>query len=750
MKLHLLSALLATLIASPGLADFQQPQGDQELDIAWGAMDERGLYHSSARLVADVSAIAPGDSFNVGVLIRLDTNWHTYWRNPGEAALPARIDFASTGAGFGQLKWPAPTAFDEGDGMFITYGYKDHVLLSAPAKAGSADGGQLDIRASVTYLVCELQCVPAFGELQLSIPIADRTEHGPDAHLFAKAFAALPITAAGTGLRTSASYAALPTGPGQDFMGRLRVDLCGPGGDPDCTFAALPVDPPWGTLILAHAPSLELRVQDVRRLDQADDAWEILVDGKSIAPYEGPATGIAGLLYVATAGGQQAIEVEFPVTASVTTGTPQAISAFLSDVAMAGSGPAGASAEPVDLWTILLFAFLGGIILNLMPCVFPVLALKVAAFAELVHEDRSGRFIHGLAYTAGVVGSMLLLGFVVVALKSAGTAVGWGFQFQHPAYIAVVAAVVTVFTLNLLDVFVIGVTAGSAVRRTDSLTGTPRSIAEGVLTVILATPCSAPFLGSAMGLALAGSGAVTFAAFAAVGLGLAFPFVGLTFVPGVARLLPSPGPWMGRVKKILALLLLATIIWLAWLMLQAYGTSGLVRMLAFLVAVSAATLVFGKVQFKAGRDKWTPVGIATALVVAVSVFSLRFGEPAAVPTESLRGSPWSAEAVQSNLANGNPVLVDFTADWCITCKVNESSVLDSDAVQDAIQETGTVVLIADWTTPDELIRKELARFGRGGVPMYLVYSPSAPDNPNLLPELITRSMVIKALEQAAN
>ncbi|MGH9885815.1 MAG: protein-disulfide reductase DsbD family protein, partial [bacterium] len=413
-----------------------------------------------------------------------------------------------------------------------------------------------------------------------------------------------------------------------------------------------------------------------------------------------------------------------------------------------GGGPREAS---VPLARALLFALLGGLILNLMPCVLPVLALKAFALAELAGKSRREVLAHGAGYVAGVMATMLALAAVVIALRAAGSAVGWGFQFQEPAYSFGIAALLVVLALNLFGVFEIGSPTGLANVGANA-SGVGRSFFDGLLAVALATPCSAPFLGTAVGFAFASSPAITLAIFAALGLGLALPLASVALIPGTARFLPRSGAWMGRLRVVLGFALLASAAWLLWIFGRLAGIDALGAALGCLVALALATWLFGALQQaeRAGHG----LVLAGALVLA-AFLALRPLAPAdaaelAATAAAEQDGAYSPDAVAAQLRAGRPVFVEFTAAWCLTCKANERAVLHSDRVQAELARRNFSVLKADWTRRDEGIRRELARFGKAGVPLYVLWFPDAPDSPRVLPELITVDGLVDALSAEAS
>jgi thiol:disulfide interchange protein DsbD len=401
----------------------------------------------------------------------------------------------------------------------------------------------------------------------------------------------------------------------------------------------------------------------------------------------------------------------------------------------------------------MILAFVGGLILNLMPCVLPVLAIKLFGISQLAHKSRSTLLLHGWAYVLGTVVSMLGLATVVIVLKATGTRVGWGFQFQEPLFLAAISGVLLVFSLNLFGVFEIYSQGGRLARLGMNATGPGRSFLDGLLAVVVATPCSAPFLGTAVGFALASPAAIIVAVFAAIGVGLAFPFVAVTLIPGWAHLLPRPGPWMRGLRAVLGLALMGTVLWLVWLMQRLAGLEGLAKLLAFLAGVMAATCLYGLSQRRVRLPRLITAGMVPALLIAAGSLCLQF-EPRPAGLDASRSGavgwePFDPGHIATVLASGGAVFVDFTADWCITCKVNETLVIQSNAVVQELARRNIVRFKADWTHRNEAIRAELARYGRAGVPMYLVYSPEAPSDPIVLPELLTARVLLDALRRAA-
>lgn len=416
---------------------------------------------------------------------------------------------------------------------------------------------------------------------------------------------------------------------------------------------------------------------------------------------------------------------------------------------LAGSGT-GSGGSGLSLGRALLLALVGGLLLNLMPCVLPVLALKAFALVELSGKSRREVLGHGAGYVAGVLATMLVLAAVVIALRSAGTAVGWGFQFQEPGYSFAIAALLVVLALNLFGVFEIAAPAGLAEVGAGTA-GASRSFFDGLLAVALATPCSAPFLGSAVGFAFASPAPVTLAIFAALGLGLALPLALVALIPGTARFLPRSGAWMGRLRMVLGFALLASAAWLLWIFGRLAGIDALGAALGCLVALALGAWIFGSLQQSERGGRGLALAAGVVLVAFLGLRPLAQADAADLATrngvEAGAHDRYSSEAVAGHLQAGRPVFVEFTADWCLTCKANERVVLADARVKSALEERHFAVLKADWTRRDEAIRLELARFGKAGVPLYVIYFPDAPDAPRVLPEMITVDSFVEALRR---
>ncbi|HEX8706374.1 MAG TPA: thioredoxin family protein, partial [Myxococcaceae bacterium] len=589
-------------------------------------------------------------------------------------------------------------------------------------------------------LVCEVNCIPV--QLVLTRPLAVGAQTVPDSEVRAtfNAFEErVPRTPEREGLAVALALDSPSLKVGQPFSGTFTVSALEGKVRPEVEPDFFVAERMGGISRMALTP---------------DGAGRFLLKGEAAPDVPKEQPRLKGVLRLGTAQtGYQSMEVDLPLAPVEAAPVAQAATSPSSPSATPGAPANVGAAAPesaVGLGLALLFAFLGGAILNLMPCVFPVLALKAYGFTRLAQESRARVGMHALAYTGGIVGTMLALAAAVLAVRAGGTSVGWGFQFQEPLFVAAVCAVLVAFALNLFGVFNVGMDGTALAGKVDASHGLARSAGEGMLAVVLATPCSAPLLGTAVGFAFAAGAGTVLIIFTALGLGLALPFCVLVLVPGLAKRLPRPGAWMERFKQFLGFALLGTCVWLVWVMGGLAGVDGMARLLAFLVAVALGAWVYGLAQGAEGARRWGGMAAALLVLVGIGGFALRFDETAPTARISeVAAQPWDEAAVTAALKAGQPVFIDFTADWCLTCKFNERTVLAREPVRAAFARHQVAFFVADWTRRDARISAKLAEFGRAGVPMYLMISPSTPERPEVLPELLTTELVIQAVERAS-
>ena len=735
-----------------------------------GPRGEADLGHNDARvageLLVDASQVAAGDRVRIGVQLEVSPGWHIYWKNPGDSGAATRLSWRVPGSEVGPVQWPAPTAHSEADGALTTFGYEGDVLLASEAVVREDAAGVWPVQVEVAFLACLIQCVPGRIELADAIPVGARAM--PPAswtrERFDLAASRLPRTPEALGVSVAVRAARDAAAAGEDVALALEVSSCHEEGR-GCRPWTL--DARYGIEAFIPAVASDLGIS-ARGLSQAPTATTAAMRGFSLV-LEAHAfedvpqlvgQRLQGVVPLAGAAGTTHLLVDAPIALAPNEGDTAAFEVIAAlpwaPPPEAKPSAAGAAGDP-SLVLALVLGLLGGLILNLMPCVLPVLAIKVFAITDLAGAARSRVVRQGVAYLAGVVVSMWALAAVVIALRSAGTAVGWGFQLQNPIFLAAICTVLVAFAMNLFGVFEVTLQpSGPDLGGSEGSEGASRSFFEGTLAVALATPCTAPFLGTAVGFAFASSGLVIVAVFTAIGVGLAAPFLLVALVPGWARFVPRAGAWMLRVRQALAFALLATVLWLAWVAGRSAGVDVQSLLLAYLVGVAFLVWLFGVAQ-AAARSGWARGLAAATLAFVVGALLVMPLQPAprAVAASgtgvSQGGIAWLAfdpAAIERAREAGRPVFVDFTADWCITCKVNEAVVLSKPVVRDELVRWNYAAFKADWTRRDDVITYELAEWGRAGVPMYLVYPASVDASPRLLPELLTLEATLEALREA--
>ncbi|WP_235031587.1 protein-disulfide reductase DsbD family protein [Geminicoccus flavidas] len=662
---------------------------------------------TSVTLVSEAAAIAPGEPFRLGLRQQISPGWHTYWSNPGDAGEPPSLTFdLPAGASAGELQFPAPERIEYGP--LVNFGYENEVVfpVTVTPPADLQPGQSFTVRTDAFWLVCKDICIPEETSFTLALPVEPTARSdAATAPLFAAAEASLPRPSL---WQAEAGF------EGDRGVLRLSGDLL----SPDAVASAFFFPAEWG--VIENAAPQELRV------GQGELSLG-LVRAKGELPER-----LSGVIAVTDAAGSR---------------SAYALDAPLGPVPPAASSTGGAG---LPLWQAALFAALGGLLLNLMPCVFPILAMKAVGIAALAgRADRTIR-LHALSYVTGVLLSFLALAGLLLLLKGAGMAAGWGFQFTSPLFVAAMAWLMLAVGLNLSGVYALGgpVSAGSGLAAKGGHAG---SFFTGVLAVLVATPCTAPFMAAATGAAFAMPPAATLAVFAALGLGMGAPYALLAFLPRLARLLPRPGLWMERLKQALAFPMYGAAGWLLWVLTVQTGADGLLVALAGALLVAFAAWVLGIAQSAGRRGAWAGRGAAAlAMLAALAVLpQLQAAEtPQATMADAAAAEPWSEARVAELRAQGRPVFVNLTAAWCITCKVNERVALDTTATQEAFAAAGVATLVGDWTNGDPAIGALLQRHGREGVPLYLLY-PAGSGDPVVLPQILTESIVLQALEPVA-
>jgi len=631
-------------------------------------------------LVTDTDATS-GQPFHAGLRFQLTPGWHTYWQNPGDAGIPADIAWTlPPGAAAGPIAWPVPVR--QAEGPLMTFAYTGEVLLPVTITAGA---GPLSVRAHASWLVCERICVPEEGDFRLDLP-AGLPAPSAQAPLFA---------AAAARTRRPSPFAAHIAPDGSltllgDGLSRTTVA--------DATF--FPVD----ATALEHAATQTVSVRE----------GVVTVALTPAATFDAHAD-LGGVLVLRD---------------------PKGGETYLDVLATSGAAPAAAP----GLAGLLLAAVAGGLILNLMPCVFPILAMKAVALSRLSGAGRGPVRAQAAAYCAGVVLTFMALGGLLLTLRAGGSVAGWGFQFQSPVFVVGMAWLLFVVGLNLAGVFAVGGGLAGVGQGLASRGGLAGSFFTGLLAVVVATPCTAPFMGVAIAGALAASPVVTLGVFAAMGVGLALPYAALAVMPGLARALPRPGAWMDVLKQALAFPMFAAAVWLIWVVAQEAGPSAVLATLAGAVLLGFAAWSLGLAQAASGAGRRIGQAMAVVAVAAMAVLLAGIAPAPASIEVTADAEPFSAARLAALRADGRPVFVNMTAAWCVSCLVNERVALSPAPVRAAFAEHGIVTLKGDWTRQDPAISAFLRAHGRDGVPLYVFYAPGREGV--VLPQILTAGTVL--------
>lgn len=678
----------------------------------------------TAEIVAHRNAATPSSPYEVGILLRHKEGWHTYWENPGDAGEATKVEWMLPRHWkVTPLGWPLPKVKKTGD--LTSFVYEDDVLLPFQIEVpwGTPYGTHVTIRAKVSWVACRDVCVPQERTLKFSVPIEVASKPTEADSLFKRTKAATPETV------TTTAISAIQDG------NRLSVQLPQSAGLISENVVFLPKN---GNPFLSQVDTVStVRGQNTTLL--------LTLKEKSAAPL----STIEGVL-IADGGPLQngwAIDTSIAVkpgkiatTEKVTKKKKPTRSTLLTP-----------QLEPLQTITsgrALLFAFVGGLILNLMPCVFPVLSLKVLHLAD--HSRRRGTMaVNGLAFMGGVLATTLALAVLLLFVRSLGFAVGWGFQLQTPWVVAVLALLFFSITLNLLGVFEFTAAshlADSRAARALPTTGPAGSFCVGILTVVVASPCTAPFMGAALGYAVTQPALQASAVFLALGFGIGLPWFLLTIFPGWTRWLPKPGAWMLRLKRFMALPMLIAFLWLVWVLAHQVNIYGLITLFLGAGGLTLFLWVYGREQY--GRGNSRTLKVIALLVTLASVFTLAYADfSKAYEKENSVWQEFSTSAVERALHEGRPVIIDFTASWCVTCQFNKVTALHTDATNAALNRYGYRRFVADWTSRDSEISRALNAFGRTGVPLYVIYDVDG--RPTVLPELLTEESLIKAIRKGS-
>ncbi len=679
--------------------------------------------HVTASLVAAEKSIQPGKPYVVALRLKHDPHWHTYWLNPGIGLATSLTWSLPPGFEAGEIQWPAPIVLKNAGGDIVGNGYEGDLLLpvTLTPPANLAPGTTVELKARADWLMCEEVCVPGNANVSLKLPVT--TE---------------------------------PPASDPEWSDKIRAVL-----------ADLPrVEPNWTVSAYRGAQTLTLTIASLEPRPASVPPPKDLhfFDDDGLVAYDLPQTVKAD-----AHGG-------FVLTAPISKDAPKKLAALrgvlTSDSGWSVTGsrrglrvdvPFGTIPPPADesaaqgparpatatprgsLAGTLLLAFMGGLILNLMPCVFPVLGLKVLSFVNQAGNARRKVVIHGLVFALGVVLSFWTLAAALAVLRAGGSQLGWGFQLQSPAFVFSLAALLLIFALNMSGVFEFGLGATAVGGGLQTKSGYAGSFFTGILATIVTTPCSAPFLAPALGAALALSTVQSFAIFTAIAVGLAAPYLLLSLFPGAVKVLPRPGAWMETFKQFMAFPLYATVSYLIWVLAGQIGEENFQSVLFALVLIALAVWIYGRWNAPGASAGRRSFGLAGLLVCGAAGVWLGWPKsPQADATAEIVWEKWSPEAVARLRAENRIVYVDFTARWCATCQTNKKLVFGSGRMRKVFAERNIAPLRADWTNQDPQITAELAKYGRSAVPFNLFWFPGRED-PVILPELLTSSILLREI-----
>ncbi len=679
-----------------------------------------------AELISEVSGVKAGEPFWVALRQTIKPHWHTYWKNPGDSGLPTEIAWTlPAGAKADPIVWPTPSFIDVGG--IVNYGFHDDILLLVKITPPADASGTLALNADANWLVCDDVCIPEEGKFALDLPVGPAaTPASADTRaLFDKARRDVPMESP-----WPARYGMAKSGDPT-----LVIDARGLKAATISDVYFFPSD--WGGVANMTKQNAVVTADGIRIPLKKGEA-----QAKGGLPQQ-----VSGTLVLTEKTGDGSHRQAFDITAKLDP-------AF---VPSATQGIAASNEESLSFVEALLFALVGGLILNLMPCVFPVLAMKAASFARLAGHARAEMRRDGIAYTLGVLVSFGAMAAAILAIRASAGDVSWGFQFQSPIFSLLVAYLFFVVGLNLSGVFEIATGFGAGFTGVGqglaSRSGVTGAFFTGVLAVVVATPCTAPFMAAALGFALSQPAPQTVSVLLAMGLGLALPYLALSMTPALQRLMPRPGAWMDRLRQFLAFPMYASAVWMIWVLTQQTGADGVLYALGGMILIAFAIWLL-RIGGAASPATWIRRGVAavSVLLALAVVIKIEDGPATAAaasggPSSGVSFEGWerfSRDRMNEAVAAKKPVFVDFSAAWCITCLVNERVALETAGAKRAFEQTGTVKLKGDWTNRNPEITALLKDLGRAGVPLYLYWAPGA-DKPLILPQVLTEASIVAQL-----
>lgn len=670
-----------------------------------------------AKLIAEVTSLQPGQAFWIAVQLKMHPGWHVYWRNVGDTGLETTVDWQlPEGLEAGELEWPFPERIVEEP--LVVYGYHGEIHLLQKIKVDKSvkPGTKLKIGGKISWLVCAETCVPGDTTIFVELPVKKENPAAVPEHiqLFSDARVQLPLK------HSDWQFSAMVEDK------QLTIQAVAPewlkGDFKRVLFF------PYQTNFISYGAE-----QNLQKSGQAFRLSIPLAENDLSIP-----DTLKGILFSQEGwrgpGSEKAVEIIVPLS---------------DELAQHSTASSGLN----SIWLALLFSFLGGIILNLMPCVLPVLSIKIMGFIKQAHDEHIAPWKHGLSFTIGVLFSFLALAGLLLLLKAGGEQLGWGFQLQSPGFLIFVTVFMFLFGLSLLGVFQIGASMTTVGGKAQNLKGLSSSFMSGILATIVATPCTAPFMGSALGFALAQPAWVALLVFFFLGLGMAAPFLLISSIPALMKYVPKPGRWMESLEQFMGFLLLATVVWLLWVLGIQVGANALMLVIIGLLFSGFAAWIYGRWGNMAMPKRTRIIAWMLALVFLLGSNAYVMTnidkyavlpQQSATPSEGIQWQQFSAEKLETLLKQNKPVFIDFTAAWCLSCQVNEQVAFSSQEVQNKFAELGITALKADWTKRDAKIAKALAKYGRNSVPLYVLYDGKSSE-PQLLPEIITPGIVLDAL-----
>ena len=661
--------------------------------------------HATLELISEFDTVAPGQEFYLGVRVTLEEGWHIYWRNPGDTGLPTRVTWDAPGElEVGPILWPSPIRFKLEN--FINFGYEDAVTFPFLVKTSElATLSTTAVEANVSWLICKDLCIPGDAQLSMDLNVGKTPMYSSEERHLTTVVGKLPMEAGDNGFRSVVT---------QD--GRWSLDL---------SYLDFPISS--AQFFPDYSDTISYGAQQTLESNSSG----LSLRGELSADYKNSVNEFAGTLVVKN-------EVNREVQSYDLTRVPEQKTSLERSIS-----PHEESQTISSLWLAICFALIGGVILNLMPCVLPVLAIKLMSLIEHGEQSRRLRFRETFLFSAGVVLTFCVIGATLILLRSAGEQIGWGFQLQSPETVLTLIILFFALSLNMSGLFEIG-TSLQRFGGMKNTFGRWSSFASGALVTIIATPCTAPFMGAAIGFSIAQGTLASMLTFFALGVGMATPYALISLRPGLLKWLPKPGEWMNTLKNLLSLPLYLTVVWLIWVLGQQTNIHIVSQVLVLMVFTGLSAWAIGKVQY--GRvsriHAWRGLVAVSALisVLGLAYVLTSFDNSPGENNTDLNWEVWSADSVLEARKDGQSVFVDYTAAWCITCQVNKALVLDDQDVLRTFEENKVLMFRADWTSRDPSITQSLTGLGRSGVPVYVYYPP---DNgvPLLLSEILTKKEI---------